>query len=72
MKARAKNGQTKQTPLAHDNVHCLPYELEAPHVGLVLVCRQVFTNPVHLGVKPPIRQLRICIADIDFTDKLTS
>jgi hypothetical protein len=42
-----------ETPQAHDNVHCLPYELEAPHLGLV--CQQVFTNLVHLDVKPAIR-----------------
>jgi hypothetical protein len=44
-----------RTPLAYDNVHCLPCELEAPHVGLVLICRQVFTNPVHLDVETAIR-----------------
>jgi hypothetical protein len=59
-----------ETPQAHDNVHCLPYELEAPH--LWLVCQQVFTNLVHLAVKPAIRQLRIGIADTDFIDELTS
>ena len=34
--------------------------------------RPVFTNQVHLGVRPGIRQMRIGLADADFTDELIS
>jgi hypothetical protein len=35
------NGLTTQTSLVRHNVRCLPCELEAPHLGLVLICRPV-------------------------------
>jgi hypothetical protein len=35
-------------------------------------CRPEFANPIHVAVKPAIRQLRTGIADTFLTDLLTS